>query len=82
MERNTDLLLETSFILAFFLNCDSIFFGQLLADATIREVTAISTPLDSVPLYTVPIEEEPITLLKSSQAALSSALLSFGTPMI
>lgn len=51
-----------------------------MADATETEATAISTPLDNVPLYTVPIGEEPITLLKSSQAASSSDLLSFGTP--
>lgn len=41
-----------------------------MADVAAREATAISTPLDNVPLYTVPIGEEvPITLLKSSQAA-------------
>ena len=64
----------------FFLNCVSKFFDQSLADFTGTEATAISTPLDSVPLYTLPIVEEPITLLKSSQAASSSDLFSFRTP--
>lgn len=55
-------------------------FDQSLAEVAVTEATAISTPLDSVPLYTVPNDVEPITLLKSSQAASSSDLFSFGTP--
>lgn len=43
-------------------------------------VTAISTPLERVPLYMLPSEKHPIILLKSSQAATSSDRFSFGTP--
>lgn len=64
----------------FFKNCTSKFSDQSLADVAATEATAISTPLDNVPLYSVPIDEESITLLKSSQAVSSSDLLSFGTP--
>lgn len=64
----------------FFLNCASKLIDQSLADVTATEATAISTPLDKVPLWTVPIGEEPMTLLKSSQAVSSSDLLRFGTP--
>lgn len=53
---------------------------QSLEDFTAIEVTAISTPLDKVPLYTVPMDEEPITLLKSSHAVSSSDFLRLGTP--
>ena len=54
---------------------------HLSNDVTVlTDATAISTPLDRVPLYTVPMGEVPITLLKSSQAVSSSDLLSFGTP--
>lgn len=55
-------------------------FDQSLTEGGATEATAISTPLDNVPLYIVPDEVEPITLLKSSQAASSSDLFSFGTP--
>lgn len=64
----------------FFLNCSSKVFDQSSRDFTAIDVTAISTPLDRVPLYTVPSENEPIMLLKSSQAATISDRLSFGTP--
>lgn len=64
----------------FFLNRSSKVFDQYLRDVTAVDVTAISTPLDRVPLYTIPSENVPIILLKSSQASKSSDLLSFGTP--
>lgn len=64
----------------FFKNCSSKFSDQSLADVAATEATAISTPFDNVPLYSVPIDEESITLLKSSQAVTSSVLLRFGTP--
>lgn len=44
------------------------------------ETTLISTPLDNVPLNTVQLGKVLIMLLKSSQAASSSGLFSFGTP--
>lgn len=44
------------------------------------EVTAISTPLDRVPLYTMLPSSVLIMLLKSSQAVSSSGRFSFGTP--
>lgn len=47
---------------------------------TIVDVTAISTPFDSVPLYNVQFDKEPIMLLKSSQAVSSSDRLNAGTP--
>lgn len=65
---------------ALFLNWVSKFFDQSSADFTAVDVTAISTPLDRVPLYTVPSDKEPIILLKSSQAVTSSDRWSFGTP--
>lgn len=55
-------------------------FVHSLAEAVATEATAISTPLDSVPLNNVPMGQDPITLLKSSQAASISDLLSLGTP--
>lgn len=64
----------------FFKNCSSKFSDQSLADVAATEATAISTPFDNVPLYSVPIDEESITLLKSSQAVTSSVLLRFGIP--
>lgn len=64
----------------FSLNCVSRFLDQSLDAAVEKDITAISTPLDKVPLYKVPTAVEPITLLKSSHADSSSALLSFGTP--
>lgn len=64
----------------FFLNWVSKVLVQLLDNVTETEATAISTPLDKVPLYNVPIGELPITLLKSSHAASRSDLFSFGTP--
>jgi hypothetical protein len=51
-----------------------------LAELTEVETTAISTPLDRVPLYSVQPDEELLTLMKSSQAACSSALPREGTP--
>jgi len=63
-----------------FLNWDSSCSDQSLAEETILDVTAISTPLDSVPLYRKQSDKEPTTLLKSSQAASSSARLREGTP--
>ena len=51
-----------------------------LAEAVATEATAISTPVDSVPLHNVPIGQDPMTLLKSSQAASISDRFSFGTP--
>ena len=44
------------------------------------ETTAISTPLDSVPLYIVHASTLVTILLKSSQAVSSSALFNLGTP--
>lgn len=68
------------FFYTFFLNWASNFFDQSSGDVTALDVTAISTPLERVPLYTIPSEKEPIILLKSSQAASSSGRWSFGTP--
>ena len=64
----------------FFLNCASKVFDQSFDDVAETEATAISTPLDKVPLYILPMGEVPITLLKSSHAASISDLFSFGTP--
>ncbi|RRT45548.1 hypothetical protein B296_00030552 [Ensete ventricosum] len=44
--------------------------------STTVETTAISTPLDNVPLYSMHPDREPMILLKSSQAATSSDRLS------
>lgn len=66
----------------FFLNWDSHCLDQSFADFILLAITAISTPLDNVPLYSTPSDNEPIILLKSSQAVSSSDLLSAGTPSI
>lgn len=68
-------------LVIFFLKCASHFLDQSLGDVLVVETTAISTPLESVPLYMVYSGSEPMTLLKSSHAASSSALLSAGTPV-
>lgn len=79
--RNMHIFYSFKFFSTLFLNCNSKSLLHSMADVAAREATAISTPLDNVPLYTVPIGEEvPITLLKSSQAAWISDLLRFGTP--
>jgi len=44
------------------------------------KATAISTPPDKVPLYSIPMGELPITLLKSSHAASRSDLFNFCAP--
>lgn len=54
---------------------------QSLVDVAAADVTAISTPLDNVPLNIVQSGKVPIILLKSSQAVSSSARLSFGAPV-
>uniref|UniRef100_A0A7C9EW79 Uncharacterized protein n=1 Tax=Opuntia streptacantha TaxID=393608 RepID=A0A7C9EW79_OPUST len=64
----------------FFLNCLSKFLDQPLADVTGRDITAISIPLESVPLYIFPKEDGPMMLLKSSQAVSSSAFFKLGIP--
>ena len=46
------------------------------------EATAISTPLDKVPLYIVKPSKVATILLKSSQAVSSSGLFSLGTPAV
>lgn len=67
--------------LTFFLNANSARFDHTDAEAIAVEATAISTPLDKVPLYIV---AKPscvvIMLLKSSQAVSSSGLFNLGTP--
>lgn len=79
MERNNRKKSESNRN-TFFRKCSCESFDHSLEDAIPVDVTAISTPLDRVPLYTVPVANEQIILLKSSQAASSSDLLSFGTP--
>lgn len=51
-----------------------------MAEVATRDIAAISTPLENVPLYMVPIDDDPMTLLKSSQAVTSSDLFRFGIP--
>ena len=46
------------------------------------DITAISTPLDNVPLYSMQSDKEPTMLLKPSQAVSISDRLSEGTPAI
>jgi len=53
---------------------------QSSRELIVVEITAISTPLDSVPLYTIYESPLVIMLLKSSHAVSSSDLFSFGTP--
>ena len=64
-----------------FLNCSSELSDQSLAESAEVETTAISTPLDRVPLYSMHSDEEPITLMKSSHAVWSSVLPREGTPV-
>ena len=56
-------------------------FDQALEDLINTDATAISTPLDSVPLYTVQPSRVSIILLKSSQAVSSSDRFNLGTPV-
>lgn len=65
----------------FFLYWDSHSFDQSFLDDIKLDTTAISTPLDNVPLYSMQLAVEPIILLKSSQAASSSDRFSEGTPV-
>lgn len=62
------------------MNCSSDRSDHSSADLTEVDTTAVSTPLDRVPLYNAQSDKVPITLLKSSQAASSSALPREGTP--
>lgn len=55
-------------------------FDQSSVDVTIVESTAISTPLDSVPLYMVHFSKLLMILLKSSHAVSNSDRFNFGTP--
>ena len=64
----------------FFRKAISERFDQSLEEEIPVDATAISTPLDSVPLYTVQSSRVLIILLKSSHAVSSSVRFSFGTP--
>jgi len=64
----------------FFRNWACIFFDQSCDEVAAEDTTAISTPLDRVPLYIVSSCREPIMLLKYSQATSSSARLRLGIP--
>jgi hypothetical protein len=66
--------------ITFLLYCDSLSFDQSFADVTKLEATAISAPLDKVPLYNMQLDVEPIILLKSSHATSSSDRFSADTP--
>ena len=57
-----------------------MFFDQSSEEVTTVESTAISTPLDSVPLYVVHFSKLLMILLKSSQAVSNSARFNLGTP--
>jgi hypothetical protein len=65
----------------FLLYRDSHSFDQSSADVTKLDATAISTPLDKVPLYSVQVDVQPIILLKSSHAVSSSDRFNAGTPI-
>lgn len=66
----------------FFLNATSARFDHSPTEAMAVEATAISTPLDRVPLYRVATPSWVlIILLKSSHAVSSSGLFNLGTPM-
>ena len=56
-------------------------FDQSFEDLILVETTAISTPLESVPLYMVESSELSTMLLKSSQAVSSSPRFNLGTPV-
>lgn len=66
--------------LTFFRKAVSECTDQSSRELIVVEMTAISTPLDSVPLYTINESPLVIMLLKSSHAVSSSDLFSFGTP--
>lgn len=68
------------FGVTFFLKNVSELLDHSLIDEMEVETTQISTPLDNVPLNTVQLGRALRMLLKSSQAASSSSLFSFGTP--
>lgn len=55
-------------------------FDQFLAEVIVVDATAISTPLESVPLYEMQPSPVSMILLKSSQAVSSSDRFSLGTP--
>lgn len=65
----------------FFRYAISEFFVHSLEVLINVEATAISTPLDSVPLYTMQPSKVSIILLKSSQAVSSSGRFNLGTPV-
>lgn len=69
-----------TFQVTFFLNWDSNGFDQSFEDVIRVEATAISTPLERVPLYNLQSGKEPIMLLKSSQAISISDLFNVDTP--
>lgn len=64
----------------FCLNRASCTHDQSSLDLVATSVTAISIPLDSLPLYNVQSGKEPRILLKSSQALSISSRLSDDTP--
>lgn len=73
--------MKADYLLTFFLNAVSECLDQSSRARTAVEITAISTPFDRVPLYTVAIPSSvEIILLKSSHAVSSSGLFSLGTP--
>lgn len=66
----------------FLLNSLSAQFDHCRDDLIEVDKTAISTPLDSIPLYIKHPEKVSIILLKSSQAVCSSVEFSLGTPAL
>lgn len=73
---------KDSSIHTWFLKWASYSSDHSTADVTIVDVTAISTPLESVPLYNEQLDKEPIMLLNCSHAVSSSNRRSDGTPAI
>lgn len=68
------------YIATLFLYSFSALLDQSLREDTAVDDTAISTPLDNVPLYTMLPPMLLIMLLKSSHAVSSSDRFSFATP--
>lgn len=64
-----------------FLKWISFCSDQFSQEVRTLDVTAISVPLESVPLHNVQFDREPIMLLNCSQAVSSSERLSKGTPV-
>lgn len=72
--------LVTEIASTFFRYAFSAFLDQSFKEVSVVDATAISTPLDSVPLYTMQPSIVLIILLKSSHAVSSSDRFNLGTP--